>query len=49
LRFGEQCKQTGCQRKKAPVQTAPALFQHENDDLESIVTPGKTGGRQGTI
>lgn len=49
LRFDEQCKQTGCQRKKAPVQTSPALFQHGNDDLESVVIPGKTGGRQGTI
>ncbi len=49
LRNGEQCKQPGCQRRKAAFQTAPALFAHEHDDLESVVIPGKTGGRQGTI
>jgi hypothetical protein len=49
LRNGEQCKQAGCQRRKLPFQTSPALFEHENNDLDDVVIPGKTGGREGTI
>jgi hypothetical protein len=49
LRNGEQCKQTGCQRQKVAFQTRPALFEHENNDLDDVVIPGKTGGREGTI
>jgi hypothetical protein len=49
LSYGEKCKQLGCQRQKAALQTAPALFEHVVDDLDSVVIPGKTGGRQGTI
>jgi hypothetical protein len=49
LRNGEQCKQAGCQRKKLPFQNSPALFGHENIDLDDVVIPGKTGGREGTI
>jgi hypothetical protein len=49
LRNGEQCKQAGCQRKKLAFQTSPALFEHVDNDLDSVVIPGKTGGREGTI
>jgi hypothetical protein len=49
LRTGEQCKQPGCQRKKVVFQTSPALFEKVDDDLDTFVIPGKTGGRQGTI
>jgi hypothetical protein len=49
LADGQKCKQPGCQRHKAFLQTAPALFEHVNDDLDNFVIPGKTGGTQGTI
>lgn len=49
LGYSEQCKQPGCQRQKAALQTRPALFEHLDDDLDNVVIPGKTGGRQGTI
>ncbi len=46
---GEHCKQPGCQRQKAILQSSPPLFERSNNDLEDVVVPGKTGGRQGTI
>jgi hypothetical protein len=49
LSTGQKCKQPGCQRQKVAFQTAPALFEHVDDDLDTFVIPGKTGGRQGTI
>ncbi|PIF13017.1 hypothetical protein CLU94_5124 [Janthinobacterium sp. 13] len=49
LADGKYCTVPGCQRQKAITQTSKALFEHLNNDLEDVVIPGKTGGRQGTI
>jgi len=43
LRNGEPCKQPGCQRKKVAFQTSPALFEHENNDLDDVAIPGRQG------
>ena len=36
LKYGEQCHQTGCQRKKAPVQTSPASVSYAHLTLPTI-------------
>lgn len=46
---GEKCLVPGCRRQKAVLDTPSALFDGAIDDLEDVVIPGKTGGRQGTI
>ena len=46
---GEKCKIPGCRRQKAILDTSGVLFEDSNDDLEDVVIPGKSGGRQGTI
>lgn len=46
---GEKCMVPGCRRQKAVLDTSATLFGETNDDLEDVVIPGKTGGRQGTI
>jgi len=46
---GEKCPVPGCQRQKAALGTSSTMLDEANDDLEDVVVPGKTGGRQGTI
>ena len=49
LGAGEKCEQPGCRRQKAVIEKTGALFEGMDNELEDIVIPGKTGGRQGTI
>jgi hypothetical protein len=46
---GEKCRVPGCQRREAVLETSGTVFEGTNDDLEDVVVPGKTCGRQGTI
>lgn len=46
---GEKCAQPGCRRQKAIMDAGGALFEGMDNELEDVVVPGKTGGRQGTI
>ena len=46
---GEKCKVPGCQLEKGVLESSDAALFEGSDDLENVVIPGKTGGRQGTI